>query len=783
MEREPNRHTVSTHTVRRGGILLLILGAVFLGLLLRIVLLQTVDFTRYQEKVLSQMTTKTTLPATRGTLYDRNGNVLATNVTSYRVFVSPRGIREGQKELDAKLESKEIKQSEYIVYENVISEGLSEILGVTKESVLKQTAMTQYLDRTIKKEVPEEDAYKVRELIAEYELEDMIYLEATSTRYYPYGSLAAQTVGFTGGDGSGLYGLELRYNEVLAGVDGSYITARDSSGAEMPYEYEKYVAAIDGMDLTTTIDAFIQAALDEQVAAACIESAGQNRACGLAIDVNTGAILGISTYPTFDLNDAWTLDEASQKKLDAAGLDPTSDEYFKLQAELREIMWSNKAVTEVYIPGSTFKPITAAIGLEENVIKREHTYDCPGYYIILGVRIRCHKTGGHGHPTFEEGLQQSCNPTMMAIGQDIGREAFYRYFEAFGYLEKTGIDFPGEGNSIFYEEDAFSLINLATASFGQNFKVSLLQHMTAISAVANGGYLVTPYLVEKITDPSGNVVFDHETEVRRQVISEETSKTLCTILEEGVSGNGGAKNAYVMGYKIAAKTGTSEKIGDGDGSGYICSCVAFAPSDDAQIAVIIMVDEPTEGSLYGSTVAAPYISKFMETVLPYLGVEAEYTEKELDKMAVKVSSYKHWSVNKATEYANLAGLTVEVVGNGNLVTAQIPEAGSYVEKASGKILLYTDNIEPAEDVEVPDVVGRTAVAANAMIVGGGLNIKIEGTKNYLSGTGATVIEQFPAAGTLVPKGTVVTVTFRHLDGDDAVGETGTPPADTETSGG
>ena len=773
---------ISSSTVRRGGILFLVIGLLFLVLLLRILLLQTVDYEKYRDKVLSQMTTTTKLPATRGNIYDRNGKVLATNITTYRVFISPNGIKRGQETLDEKLADKKIKAEDYVIYKDVIAEGLSEILSVSRETIDKQIAMTQYLDRTIKREVPEEDAYRVRELIATYALEDMIYLEATSTRYYPYETLAAQTIGFTGSDGAGLYGLELQYNEILAGVDGSYITARDSSGKEMPYEYEKYVAAIDGMNLVSTIDATIQAALDEQVAAAYINSAGQNRACGLAIDVNTGAILGISTYPSFNLNDAWTLDSESQAKLDASGLIPETDAYYSMQAELRQIMWSNKAVTEVYIPGSTFKPITSAIALEEKAVKADDPFTCPGYYTILGVRIRCHKTTGHGHLSFAEGLQQSCNPILMTVGQEIGREAFYKYFEAFGYLEKTGIDFPGEGNSIFYKEDAFSLINLATASFGQNFKVSLLQHMTAISAIANGGYLVTPYLVEQVTDQNGNVVYDHETEIRRQVISEAVSKELCDILEQGVSGNGGAKNAYVMGYKIAAKTGTSEKIGDGDGSAYICSCLAFAPSDDAKIAVIIMVDEPTEGSLYGSTVAAPYIAKFMETVLPYLGVEAEYTEKELAKMAVKVSNYKGWSVNKATEYATSAGLAVEVVGSGTIVTSQIPAAGSYVEKVSGRIILYTDSLEPSANVTVPNLIGKTAVAANALLASKGLNIKIEGTKNYLSGTGAVVVEQSHKEGEMVPEGTVITVTFRYLDGDyvddDAVGLL---PEDPETT--
>ena len=762
MERDP----ISPSTIRRGGVVLLIVGLLFSLLLLRILLLQTVDFERYQQQVIDQITTTVTIPAERGTIYDRNGRVLATNVTTYTVSIAPSVIQTKQRELDKKLDKKEISESEYVDYREVIASGLSEILGVTEEKMREHIGKTHLLGREIKKNVDEEIAYRVRELIAEYELEDMVFLVATSSRYYPYKTLAAQTIGFVGSDGSGLYGLELQYNSTLKGVDGVYVTARDSEGMEMPYEYEKYVEAINGGNLVTTTDAFIQAALDEQVSAAYIESAGQNRACGMVIDVNTGAVLAMSTYPSFDLNDAWTLDADSQAKLDASGLDPSSDEYYRLQAELRQVMWSNKAITEVYIPGSTFKPITAAIALEENAVTVDQVFNCPGYYTILGTKIRCHKTTGHGTLNFAEGLQQSCNPILMTVGQSIGRDAFYRYFKAFGYLEKTGIDFPGEGNSIFYTEESFSLINLATASFGQNFKISLLQHMTAISAVANGGDLVTPYFVEEITDNGGNVIYTHEPEIKRQVISSSVSETVCDILEKGVSGNGGAKNAYVMGYKIAAKTGTSEKIGDNDG--YICSCVAFAPSDDAQIAVIIMVDEPTEGSLYGSTVAAPYIAKFMETVLPYLGVEAEYTEAELERLAVKVSSYRGWSLSKATEYATSAGLSVTVVGSGDTVTSQIPEAGSYVEKSSGRIILYTNGETPEEMVTVPDVVGKTAVAANSSIVSKGLNIKIEGTKNYLTGTGATAVEQFPAAGETVPVGTVITVTFRYLGDEDYI---------------
>ncbi len=762
MERDP----IGAPTIRRGGIVLIIVGLLFSLLLLRILLLQTVDFERYQQQVIDQLTTTVTIPAERGTIYDRNGKVLATNVTTYTVSIAPSIIQAQQKELDKKLSDKKISKDEYVIYRDVIASGLSEILEVSEEKMYEHIGKTHLLGREIKKNVGEEIAHEVRELIAEYELEDMIFLTATSSRYYPHSTLAAQTIGFTGSDGSGLYGLELEYNKVLAGVDGVYVTARDSEGSEMPYEYEKYVAAIHGSNLTSTIDTFIQAALDEQVAAACIESAGQNRACGMVIDVNTGAVLAMSTYPSFDLNDAWTLDADSKAKLEASGLDSSSDEYYAMQAELRQVMWSNKAITEVYIPGSTFKPITASIALEENVATIDQQFHCPGYYIIGGRKIRCHKTTGHGTLNFAEGLQQSCNPILMTLGQEIGLNAFYDYFKSFGYLEKTGIDFPGEGNSIFYAEDSFSPINLATASFGQNFKISLLQHMTAISAVANGGYLVTPYLVEQITDNDGNVIYDHETEIRRQVISGSVSETVCDILEKGVSGNGGAKNAYVMGYKIAAKTGTSEKIGDNDG--YICSCLAFAPSDDAQIAVIIMVDEPTEGSLYGSTVAAPYIGKFMETVLPYLGVEADYTEDELKKLAVKVSSYKGWSVSKATEYATNAGLSVTVVGDGEVVTSQIPASGSYVEKVSGRIVLYTNGESAASDVIVPDVVGKTAVAANAAIVNKGLNIKIEGTKNYLSGTGATAVEQYPAAGEAVPAGTVVTVTFRYLGDEDYI---------------
>lgn len=785
-ERNMQDGSEKTRAIRRSTLIGIIIFAVFGVLLIRILLIQTVDFEKYQSRVIQQMTTESPVPANRGKIYDRNGNILATNVTTYQIFVDPAAVKRAEDEEGKK-------------YADGIAKGLSSLLedeGVTYDFVYEQ--ITEYSDknyRAITRKVSEDKADEIREFILEYSLETMVYAEAQSTRYYPGGTLAAHVIGFTSSDGEGLYGLELEYEEYLGGVDGYYIKARDSYGNEMPFEYASYIEAIDGYNLTTTIDATIQSYLEAELAATVEEHEVTNRACGIVIDVNSGAILAMATSSPFDLNDPWDLDENSQKILDNAieeGYSEQSDEYNDISRALLTTMWSNKAVTESYIPGSTFKIITSSMALEEKLVSITESIVCPGYRTLYGERIHCHVTTGHGTLDFQTGLQQSCNVWFMELGSRIGIQKYKNYIEMFGYTEKTGIDLPGEGNSIFSAQ--MTDLDLAIYAFGQNFNVTPIQQLTAIASVANGGTLFTPYLVEKVTDNAGNVIYKHELQSKRGTVSKSTCETIAKILEDGVSNNGGAKNAYVAGYRVAAKTGTAEKkerecpkcgytgiptekvddvqyyvcsvcgfTGEKDyfeeSEKYICSTVAYAPADDPQVAIIIMADEPTAGSLYGSTVAAPYVANVLENTMPYLGIEAQYNDADRAKLTTKVGSYRGWSIERATEYIEERGLKVKVVGSGEKVTSQMPAYGEYIEKSTGTIVLYADE-KPANNVSVPNLEGKNPTLANQILAYYGLNVKIEGEGGHSTGTEYVVVSQSIPAGTMVPEGTVVTVQFK-----------------------
>ena len=756
-----DRFPVNTGIVKRANMLMIGVAILFTLLLLRILLYQTVDYDRYQKKVLDQMTTQSEVQAKRGNIYDRNGVPLATSVTTYRVFISPSSIAAEQSEKN--------QNGEQIDLADLISKKLSEILGVSYGSVYAETQRTRYLDRTIKKGVSEVMADAVRSVIDEYGLQRMIYLEASNTRYYPYASLASHVLGFAGSDGTGLYGLELSYNELLAGTNGRYITARDALGNEMPDGYEEYIEAQDGYHLTTTLDVFVQSALEEQLASAYIESGGENRAAGIVMNVNTGEILGMAVYPSFDLNSPWTLDVDSQAKLDSSGYDVNSDSYSALKQELLLKMWSNKAITESYIPGSTFKVITASMVLEEDVVKTTDPVECTGCKEVLGHRIHCHKRTGHGSLTFAQGIQQSCNPVLMSVGLKLGVKKFNNYLTAFGYREKTGIDLPGEGSAVISSEAAFTDLDLAIYSFGQNFNVTLIQQITAVSAVANGGYLVTPHLLSSAEDGSGKLVKSYGTSVRRQVVSTQVCQTVSQILEEGVSGNGGAKNAYVAGYRIAAKTGTSEKKDAGNLGKYICSTVAYAPAENPQYAVVILVDEPTSGVLYGSVVAAPYVANVMERILPYLNVEASYSEAELERMTVTAPGCIGWTGSYAKKIYG-EKLEVVIVGDENdVVYKQYPEKGTVMEKESGKLILYTGERSSeivVETVSVPGVTGMTAKAAMQTLINAGLNVRLKGTNHSTTAATVRVVSQSVEKGTVVPKGTVVEIRFLSYEDED-----------------
>ncbi len=851
----------------RSALCLALVLLMLAALLIRVLYIQTVDFDLYLDKVLDQMTTQSPTRAPRGNIYDRYGRVLATSVTTYRIFISPSAIAKEQRRAD--------RAGIDICYAEHISRGLSQILSLDYDEILKHTTYTGYLDRTVMSGASDEIADGVRKFIEENSYHDMVFVEAGYSRYYPNGTLASSVIGFTSSDAKGVWGLEAYYDESLRGTDGYYITARDSFGNELPYEYESYIPAVSGASLQTTLDAYIQSALEEQLLEAVGESDAKNRACGIVVNVKTGAILAMATVPGYDLNDPRVLNAYYSDLLARDGYEQGSDEYRAAYSAYLLEMWRNKAVSDSYIPGSTFKILTSAMALSEGKVNiASDRVFCGGSLSVSGHTIHCHKTRGHGSLTFSEGLTQSCNVWFMTLGERIGTEAFYDRFGAFGYLEKTGIDLPGEGRGIiktrnamtsldlaiyafgqnfnvtpiqhimavaavanggyllepyivesitdadgetlyshevqikrqvvwfmtlgerigteaFYDRfgafgylektgidlpgegrgiiktrNAMTSLDLAIYAFGQNFNVTPIQHIMAVAAVANGGYLLEPYIVESITDADGETLYSHEVQIKRQVVSTEVCRTLAGILESGVSGDGGAKNAYVAGYRIAAKTGTSEKKGNDfrvEGvEPYVCSCVAFAPSDEPEIAALIMVDEPSTGVLYGSVVAAPYVGALMDKILPYIGKERD------ESLICEVSTpdLVGMSATDAERLAHEGGFDVSIKGTGGTVVSQIPASGTVIDASNKKITLYTGDATPSADATVPSLVGLSAYEANRALTCAGFNVRIVGATNGMIGAGATVIEQSAPPGTVLPSGSVITVRLRYLDPDE-----------------
>ncbi len=740
-------------TRKRTYIILTAMCLALVFLLGSILTTQLFSYHHYQSKVLDQVTTTSSLRAMRGQIYDKNGAVLAENKTEWRIFLSPVDIYEATKESGKDQAAR-------------VASLLEPVLSMDYDTIYKRANNRRVIDETLVKRADETLYRKVLAVIEEHGLGDMVHTEAFYTRYYPQNALLCQVLGFTGSDSQGLFGLEYQYNDTLTGKDGYYLYAKDANGNEMPNQYVSYVPATNGNSIVTTIDTYIQEQLEYQINEAMKTHDAQNRVSGIVMNVNTGAILAMATTNGFDCNNPYELDALYKKKLSESGYSEGSDEYKKLKSELLYTMWSNKAVGELYEPGSTFKIFTASVGLETGATTMEDCYSCSGAVQIGGYHIRCHKKGGHGSGfTFSYGLQNSCNPTMMAVASEIGAERFYEYFEKFGYLEKTGIDLPSEAKTIFHTLEGLGTTELATASFGQRFKVSMIQQLTMVACAANGGKLVTPYLVDKVIAPDGTVLSVHETEVKRQVISEETSRLIAACLEGGVSGDGGAKNAYVPGYQVAAKTGTSQKfdILDANGNSYlrVGSCVAFAPADNPEIAVIIVVDEPQNGK-YGSMVAAPYISALASNVLPYLEHEAKYRDEDI---TVSVGDYIGMTTGNAKDNVTKSGLSCRVIGNGTQVVKQIPESGTLLLGSLGSVILITDGAE-SELVTIPNVVGMSAEEANACLINAGLNICISGAKNYYIGTDAVATAQSASPGLKVPRGTVIDVTFLHTDDED-----------------
>ena len=743
----------SVTAARKRAMILLLCCAVFAVYLCSAIFrMQVSNYEYYEKKVIDQITTSSAMKAKRGTIYDNAMNVLASTETVWRVLLSPVDIAKQSKK-------------DGVDYAAMIAQGLSPILSMPQANILKKANQSGSIDVTLKKGVDEATYRATETFISQNGLSDMIHTEADTSRFYPGGDFACHLLGFTGTDNQGLFGLEYQYDTYLKGKDGYYVYAKDANGSEMPSGYINYIEPINGSSLVTTLDSYLQKQLEYQISEIEETFNVQNRVSGIIMEVNTGAILAMATTSAFDLNAPYELNELYNRRLSESGLSQGTDEYRAYRNELLYSMWQNKPVSEAYEPGSTFKIITVAAGLETGAVSLSNQYVCSGSHAIGGYNISCHKRTGHGTVTLAQGLQQSCNPCMIMVSQSIGASQFYAYVKSFGYLEKTGVDLPSEGTSIFHKEEALGITELATSSFGQRFKVTPLQQITAIAAVANGGYLVTPYVVEKILDSEGNAVYTHKTQIKRQVISTQTAKTVAQILEEGVSGDGGAKNAAAEGYMVAAKTGTSEKfdILDANGNSYlrIGSCVGFAPSNEAKIAVLITVDEPTTAK-YGSIVAAPYVGNIMKAALPYLGYESKSAAAQSN---VTVENYVGMSVKDAKERIGKLNTSVIVCGTGDKVVSQIPACGTEINTAVGCVYLYTSGAQDVY-VTVPNLTGRRPAEANAEILSLGLNLRLLGVSDYTIGEGAVVTSQSIAAGTRVKKGTVIELMFLYTDSED-----------------
>lgn len=734
-------------------------------IIVRLFYLSVFMFDEYQKKVIDQLITENKVSADRGLIYDANMNVLASNYTVYDISVSPSKI--------AKLTSSEKLSDVWSKYYpgaspsdigSLIAKFLSQTLDLDEESVKAKIDKKQSLYASIKKNVENEEAEKIRDFIDKLDLDDEIFVNASSKRYYPYDSLASHTIGFAGSDNTGLYGLEYQYNDILSGTDGKYIIARDAYGNEMPFEYESYVEAVDGYSIVSTIDMRVQAILEKYIKEASETFGTTNGVSGIVMNIKTGAILGMATYPDYNLNDPFSLSEYYQNILAASGLTEGSKEYSEKLSSLRFEMWQNKSVNTVYMPGSTFKIITVAMTLEEKLASLNESFYCAGYHMVPGYNkpIKCHLHSGHGSLSLRQGLQKSCNPVMMTLAERIGGDLFYDYFENFGYLEKTGIDLPGEPTGVFYPRSSFGTVDLACASFGQNFGISMLQHIVAISAAANGGDLVVPHVVDKIIDSDGTVIKQIDTTIKRQVVSKETSEAIADILAEAAANAMSSTNAYVPGYRVATKTGTTEKTDkrdeDGNASLRIGSCITFAPADDPQYIILIVNDEPRVGSQWGSVNAAPYAGMILEEILPLLGVEPVYTEEELEQLTITVGNYVGRTKTSAEKLIAALGCEVEFIGEGTKVTAQMPAKGATFTKGSGKITLYLGETPDEETYVVPNVVGMNLTSANQTLINAGFNVKISGVKNYGFGKELKIIAQSPAAGTKVKAGTVITIT-------------------------
>lgn len=751
--------------LRRTLFLLSVCGAAaFVVLAARLYYLQIVRHDELEARAIAQQVRETTVSAPRGTIYDAKGEVLAMSAGVDTIYLSPAEIAQNNEDAGA------------------IAAGLAEILGLDYDAVYAKTQNTRSWYEVVARKVEEDVATAVREFKEEGGYTG-IKLEADTKRYYPNGSLAAHVIGFVGTDNTGLGGIEAKYDKVLSGTNGYVMRSTTAAGTDMLYtSWEDYFDAVPGSDMVLTIDAGIQYYVEKHLAQAVEDYDIQNGAAAICMEVDTGAILAMASLGNFDLNDYQTISGEAMAEIDAAA---SSDaERAELIAAAQQLQWRNKAISDTYEPGSTFKIITLAMALEEGVVDMNSSFYCGGSTSVLGrnTPVRCWKSGGHGSQTLTQAVQHSCNVAFVNIGQRIGEERFYDYAEAFGFFERTGdssaqltgttgIDLGGESGSIWWSEDVFcnpeNLSQLAAASFGQTFNITPLQLITAVSACVNGGYLMQPYLVQSTTSPDGTVT-EHDGTPVRQVISEETSVKVRRILEHvvGDSTEGTGRNAYVAGYRIGGKTGTSTKTTEeiAGNKEYIVSFIGFAPADDPQIALLVLLDNPSsESGIYvsGGQMAAPVVGKMMADILPYLGLEPEYSDSELQTMDRAVPDVMGLSIAEAQSKLAESGLSCRVIGSGGAVTSQLPAANSVIASGS-EVLLYAD-AAPTGGGSVPNLNGMTYSQAREALAAMGLFIGSD--SSVTDADNQLVSGQDIRAGTSAQAGTVITVTLYENDED------------------
>ena len=763
----------TTKMIRRLGCIAVIVVLVVVYIGVQVFTTAVAESDKWQELANSQQLKSTVVQASRGTIFDSTGQVLAKSATVYTVycdqkmlwddFISQKDvIISDYKETLAKTKDKD-KIAEYT--EKLSKAKTSEecfadlvaFMSATLEIDTKDIKEKIQNDKDryviLKKEVEKSVADKIEEYLSEEEL-DGIRCDPTTKRFYPQNELAANVVGHLNYDGDGIYGLEAYYEDYLAGIDGRVVTATARNGTEIPYKYKQSYDAQDGDSLHLNIDINIQYHLENALAEAVEKHMPAERATGIIMNPKTGQVYAMATNYSYDPNNPAEI--TNQKIVEQlAEMEEDSEEYGELRLNAWSTQWKNKAISELYFPGSVFKVITGSSALEEKAITLNDSFYCNTFIQVADAKINCWSTHDHGSQNLALFMLNSCNPAFVQIGQRLGKEEFSEYFEAYGFTERTGIDLPSEATSIYMPLSRMGSVELASSSFGQTNKITPIQMITAYSAVVNGGYLVTPHVVDKITDSNGNVVKSFDTEVKRQVISEETSAQMREILEGVVNGQTGS-NCYIKGYRIGGKSGTSQKLDTDNSTTYVASYCAFAPADDPEVIMLVMVDHPTSGVYYGSQVAAPICVDVFTNILPYLGLFPEYTEEELETMQVSVPNVEYSTIKSATQTLESLGLNVKIQGEGDSVVKQIP-LGVSVEKDS-TVVLYTDESYETNVVTVPNIAGLTRNQAQQTLEQYGLNLTVEGSAADESDAIASTDQSY-VYGATVPEGTAVSVTF------------------------